>query len=108
MSRAKGDIAENKACDFLVKKGFRVIERNFYTKYGEIDIIAFLDNILYFVEVKSGTNFNPADNITTSKVDKIIKSVYVFLKSKNINFSYNISAIIIQKDNLEFIENITI
>jgi putative endonuclease len=108
MSRAKGNIAEEKACQYLVKQNFRIIERNFYTKYGEIDIIAFKEEVLYFVEVKSGVNFDPADNITLLKIDKITKSIYVFLKSKNINFSYNISAIIIRNEKLEFIENITI
>lgn len=108
MSFQKGLIAEEKAANYLVEQNFRVIDRNFYTKFGEIDIIAIKDSILYFVEVKSGDNFNPIDNITPAKIDKITKSIYVFLQSKNIDMSYNISAIIIKNDKLDFIENITI
>ena len=40
MSRKKGDIAEDKACEFLLDKGFEINERNFYSRFGEVDIIA--------------------------------------------------------------------
>ena len=38
MSRQKGNIAEDKACIFLIENGFSVVERNFYSRFGEIDI----------------------------------------------------------------------
>ena len=107
-SRQKGNIAEDKACDYLVKQGYRVIERNFYSKYGEIDIIAIKNNILYFVEVKSGESFDPSENITFNKLERIEKTLYIFLKRKNLTLPYNISAIILTNNRLEFIENITI
>ncbi|VAY86377.1 Predicted endonuclease distantly related to archaeal Holliday junction resolvase [hydrothermal vent metagenome] len=107
MSFAKGLIAEEKAANYLINKNFRVIDRNFYTKFGEIDIIAIKDNILYFVEVKSGDTFEPIYNITQAKLDKITKSIYVFLATKKLDIPYNISSIVIHKKNLDFIENIT-
>ena len=107
-NRQKGNIAEDKACEYLVKQGYRVIERNFYSRYGEIDIIAIKSNILYFVEVKSGEAFDPSENITKSKLERIEKTLYIFLKSKNLTLPYNISAIILTKNHLEFIENITL
>ncbi len=57
MSRAKGNLAEDKACKFLDENGFMIVERNFYSRFGEIDIIASKDEVLHFVEVKSGLDF---------------------------------------------------
>jgi putative endonuclease len=105
-TRNKGNIAEIKAVEYLKNKNFKIIKRNFYTKFGEIDIIAFKDNVFHFIEVKSGKNFDPIYNITPSKLNRIIKSAYVYLKKHNINLAFCIDAIII-KDNIEFIENIT-
>lgn len=68
MSRAKGNLAEDKACGFLYENGFSVIERNFYSRFGEIDIIALKDEVLHFIEVKSGLDYESAiQNITPKK-----------------------------------------
>ena len=40
MSRAKGNFAEERAATFLYDEGYGVLERNFYSRFGEIDIIA--------------------------------------------------------------------
>jgi len=105
-TKIKGNIAEEKAVEFLKKNNFKIIDRNFYTKFGEIDIIAFKDNIFHFIEVKSGKNFEPIYNITPTKLQRIIKSAYIYLKKHKINSAFSIDAIIV-KDNIEFIENIT-
>ena len=54
MSRNKGYAAEQKACEFLREHDFEIIDRNVYSRYGEIDIIALKEDVLHFVEVKSG------------------------------------------------------
>lgn len=48
-----GRIGEDVACKFLTKHGFKIIERNYLKKWGEIDIIAEKSGILHFVEVKT-------------------------------------------------------
>jgi putative endonuclease len=105
-TRNKGNIAEKKAVEFLKNKNFKIIKRNFYTKFGEIDIIAFKDNVFHFIEVKSGKNFDPIYNITPVKLNRIIKSAYIYLKKNNIKSSFCIDAIIV-KDKIDFIKNIT-
>jgi putative endonuclease len=105
-TRDKGKIAENRAVEYLKKRNFKIVTRNFYTKFGEIDIIAYKDEVFHFIEVKSGQNFEPVYNITPSKLNKIIKSAYVYLKKHNINSAFCIDAVIVKK-NIEFIENIT-
>lgn len=51
-SREIGTVYENKAVLFLQEKGYEILEQNFYTKHGEIDIIAKDKEYLVFVEVK--------------------------------------------------------
>ena len=48
-------IGEDIAVNYLKKKGYKIIERNFRKGYGEIDIIALKKNVLVFVEVKTRT-----------------------------------------------------
>ena len=48
-----GKLGEDIACIYLQKHGFKVLERNYTKKWGEIDIIASKDNKFYFIEVKS-------------------------------------------------------
>lgn len=108
MSREKGNLAESNACDFLIEKDFRIVERNFYSKFGEIDIIAIKDDILHFIEVKSGKNFEPIYAITPNKLKKIIKTANYYILKKNLNLDIQIDAVIIKNGELEFLENITI
>ncbi len=49
----KGRRGEQQAAEFLLKKGYRILERNFRTKRGEIDLIAEKGDTLSFVEVKA-------------------------------------------------------
>lgn len=47
-----GTVYENKAVLFLQKKGYQILERNLYSRHGEIDIIAKSGEYIIFVEVK--------------------------------------------------------
>ncbi len=48
-----GQIGEDLACNYLKKSGYKLVERNYLKKWGEIDIVAKKGNKLHFVEVKS-------------------------------------------------------
>ncbi len=70
-TKAKGNIAEERGCDYLRSHGCRIIDRNVYNRFGEIDIIALKDNVLHFVEVKSAQSYEQAvNNITCFKTSK--------------------------------------
>ncbi len=108
MSRAKGNIAEDKAVEFLYEKGFSIIERNFYSRFGEIDIIATKDDVLHFIEVKSGEDYELAiQNITPAKLSKFIKTLHVYMKKNTIEGDFEIDAIIVSPQGIELVENIT-
>ena len=109
MSRSKGDIAEDKACEFLNEAGYKIVEKNFYAKkLGEIDIIATKENTYHFVEVKSADDYEIAvNNITKSKLSKLKRSVDYYLQIKKLNVTFCIDAIIVVENDIEFLENIT-
>lgn len=108
MSRKKGYFAEDLACKYLINQGFEIIERNFYSKYGEVDIIVSKDKTLHFVEVKSGKGFEPIYAITPKKIAKIIKTIEVFLSHYEVDMPYCIDALIYKDGNLEWVKNITL
>ncbi|WP_456489227.1 YraN family protein [Caminibacter pacificus] len=104
----KGRAAESKAADFLESKGFKIIEKNFYCKGGEIDIIAFKNDTFHFVEVKSGRDFEPVYNITPQKIKRITKCLFRYVQKNKITSAYCISAVIIKENSIELIENLTL
>ena len=109
MSRAKGNIAEKKAVEFLESEGFFVIEQNFYSRFGEIDIIASKEDVLHFIEVKSGEDYEKAiQNITRSKLAKIIKTADVYMKKNAFCGDYCMDGVVVTPDGIEMVENITV
>ena len=109
MSRAKGDKAEAEAIRFLQQEGFVIVETNFYSRFGEIDIIASKEGVLHFVEVKSGVDYESAIyNITPSKLQKILKTAQVYLKKTALDIDYTFDAVVVTPDDIELIEDITL
>lgn len=109
----KGKEAEEAACRFLIEQGFEIIERNFYTRFGELDIVAKKQEVLYFVEVKSGVGFEPVYNLNPSKLEKLTKTLNIYLKTHRIAMPYCLSALVLfkptPKDSFEirWLENLT-
>lgn len=108
MSRALGNIAEDKACEYLMSLGFMIIERNYTLRGGEIDIICIKDNILHFIEVKSGSSYNPLYNITPKKLQFVINTAHRFMQKKNLDLAYQIDAVSVENNLCELVENITV
>ena len=81
-TRSIGNSGEEKAVAFLKDSGFSIIERNFRTRSGEIDIIVEKGGVLVFVEVKSLPSGNAetlAHELDLRKQRKIIKTANFFL-----------------------------
>ena len=84
-SKELGDTAEWLAAQLLEKQGFRIVERNYRLRLGEVDIIADNGDILCFVEVKASYDDefgDPAERVTLSKQKKIIKVAKLYLQKK--------------------------
>lgn len=80
-TRDSGNAGENAALRFLLQKGYKILQRNFRSKVGEIDIIATEGGALVFVEVKTRWNRNygyPEEAVTPYKLRSIIKTAEYF------------------------------
>ncbi len=83
-----GRSGESAAVAFLKKKGYRILEQNFRSKLGEIDIIAEQGGVLVFIEVKARTNHelgHPFNALTLAKQKKIVQTAQSFLVRKRIS-----------------------
>ncbi|MDQ7785338.1 MAG: YraN family protein [Desulfomonilaceae bacterium] len=81
-TRGKGDLAEQIACDHLEQSGYRIVERNFHCKLGEIDIIARQGDELIFVEVRSkhsSATIDPVFSVNRGKQNRIARAAQVYL-----------------------------
>ncbi len=108
MSRAKGDAAETLTCEFLQEQGFTILERNVYSRFGEIDIVAQKEQMLHFIEVKSAQDYERAiQNVTPQKIGRILKTVDVFMKKRGLDVAYCIDVAVVTPEGVELLENIT-
>jgi putative endonuclease len=107
--RQFGNEAEELATRFLEEAGFRIVERNYYArKLGEIDIIAFKNGVLHFIEVKSASkDFDPVYNLSPKKLRRVVNSAHYYLKEKRLDLPFCIDALIVRRGEVELIENVT-
>ncbi len=80
--RQIGAIGEKIAQKYLINKKYKIITTNFYTKRGEIDIIATENNYLIFIEVKTRTNNKygtPGMAVNSVKINHMKLAAKVFL-----------------------------
>jgi len=91
-NKKTGQRGEDLAVEFLHNKGFLIVERNFRTRYGELDIVCYYNNILVFVEVKTkiGHDFGePEEMINKKKLGQVERmgEVYIELKTQELKNS---------------------
>lgn len=89
-NRITGICGEEAAKKFLLKRGYKILEVNFRTPLGELDIIAKHRSITVFVEVKSRISSSlgpPVLNVTRKKIRHIVKNAQYYLKLKDLAHS---------------------
>ena len=100
--RETGAQGEKIAVNYLKRKGYRIRERNFRCREGEIDIVAEKGGFLVFVEVrtKRDTSFGtPEESITASKKDKLIALAQIYIESHaGLPSSWRIDVVAIELD----------
>lgn len=81
MSKLVGNQAEDIALNYLLNQGLKLIERNFYSRFGEIDLIMRDKESLVFVEVKFRKNGvdSALESITYAKQKKLVKAAQFYL-----------------------------
>ena len=105
-----GKKGEQLAIDFLIKKGYKIKDKNWRYLKAEVDIIAQKDEILAVVEVKTrSTEYfgNPQDFVNPKKIKLLVKAIdeYVISKDLDVEVRFDIIAII-NKNNQFTIEHL--
>ena len=131
-----GKLGEDLACRFLEERGFRVLERNYWKKWGEIDIVAQGKSLfgkkepaVHFVEVKSVAReinedgviretkheFQPEDAVHPWKVKRLSRTIHSYLAEKGIeenSWQFDIIAVFVDQEKkiakIRYTENVVI
>lgn len=107
----KGYQYERIAEEYLLEKGYKILELNFISKFGEIDIIAHKDGRLHFVEVKGRENKDhsyPREAVTPLKQNKLRRAArYYFMLQGKDDFpcQFDVIEIILDIREINHIEN---
>jgi len=128
-NKETGDLGEKIACNYLKNKGFSIIERNYWRKWGELDIVSRgTGGKVHFIEVKSvshGTKeeldrevtratWRPEEQVHQFKLHQIHKAVETWLSDHNYMGDWQIDVIAVRLVPREkhavvkYIENITV
>ncbi len=107
-----GKKGEQLAIDFLIKKGYTIMKRNYRFQKAEVDIIAQLKDTLAIVEVKTRSTVdfgNPQDFVKPKQIQRLVKAVdeYVTVNKLDVEVRFDIIAIVKQGKgfNIEHLEN---
>ena len=82
IKRVKGDAGEELTVKWLKRRRYKILERNYSCRWGEIDVIAQKGEVLCFVEVKTraAASFGrPAEAVDVRKQQRILKTANVYL-----------------------------
>lgn len=82
----QGEDAENACCQYLKSQGLKLIERNFRSTYGEIDLIMMDKTTLVFVEVRFRKNKDfggGLESVTKTKQNKLRKTAELYIQKHN-------------------------
>lgn len=111
----KGKYGEDLACFLLQKHGYKIIERNFRIRGGEIDIIAQEENVLVYVEVKTRSSHQfglPEESVTPTKIRFLERAAKFYRNArKNLPAQERIDVVAVDTSrtptHLKLIKNIT-
>lgn len=103
-----GRNAEELTAKYLKKKGYKIIERNFVTPFGEADVVAFKDGYYCFVEVKARESdaFGlPAEAVDKRKRERYrkIAAYFCMTKGREVPIRFDVASVF--EGGLEYFEN---
>ena len=86
----KGKAAEEIACSYLKKNGLKLIDKNFYSRYGEVDLIMKDQDTLVFIEVRYRKNLDyggALESVTPTKQKKIQTTALYYMQKKGSEYN---------------------
>ena len=106
---ATGRIGEQLVVNDLITNGWVIVRRNFHSRYGELDIVAFKSDRLRFVEVKHRSSKSWLwDAVPTSKVIRMVRCAEEFISQSSYEYcELELSTAIVVRTEIEWIHNCT-
>jgi putative endonuclease len=120
-----GELGEGVACRFLMKHGYKILERNYTRKWGEIDIVAQKGSQIHFIEVKAksvvsisdfiltkGESYRPEDAMHPRKQKRLSRTIQTYLSDKDVlnEWQFDVAVVLLDISNkeakVEMIENV--
>ena len=83
-----GKFAEDLAADFLAKKGYKILVRNFRFQHHEIDIVSEFQDLIVVTEVKArsyDTLIEPQEAVNKKKIKSIVQTADFFMTDNQIH-----------------------
>jgi len=96
ITQIHGNLGENAACKHLKKNGYKILERNYRKRYGEIDIIAQKDDVYIFVEVKTRAEIDygmASEAVTKSKQQKLVRTAQFYIMEHKLDAAFSFDVI---------------
>lgn len=110
-SKIIGNAAEDLAAEYLISQGLKIVQRNFYSRFGELDLIMRDQDSLVFVEVKqrrAGIN-HAIESITPAKQRKMVKTAQFYLLKLGRDVNCRFDAVVISEwGQIEWLKNIIV
>jgi putative endonuclease len=103
--KAVGALGESVAAEFLRRKGFTILERNYWKPWGEIDIIALKETSVRFVEVKTlsfdvlpdisreNNAYRPEEQVHPAKLKKVMRTAELYMAEKRDDRDFQIDVV---------------
>jgi len=112
-NQSLGNFGEEQACRYLQAKGYKILDKNFRNKIGEIDLIAKDGINICFIEVKTRKSFRygaPFESVGATKQHKMVQMALSYLKYKfhtiNVLSRFDVVSICQNKEGQPIIEHI--
>lgn len=108
MTRALGAKGESIAEEYLIELKYKILDKNYRCKFGEIDLVVYKNGVYVFVEVKTRKTLaygRPVEAINYEKKKHLLYSAQSYIQSHNLkdcNYQFDaIEVIILSKDSVE-------
>jgi len=112
-----GDWGEAVAADYLARKGYRILHRQWRCSRGELDLVALRNEVLVFVEVKTrrGRAMGaPEQGVTRAKASKLQELALAYVGEHDLDLDWQIDMVAVELDpegnlmRLEHLENVVV
>ncbi len=127
-TKKTGDLGERIAAQFLIKRGYTIVERNYWRKWGELDLVAQRNGHIHFIEVKSATyktkaeleysvtheTWHPEEQVHQFKLHQISKALETWISDNNYDGTWQIDVMavrIVPRETLatvKYLENVNV